>query len=98
MEAVPSSNIRKFEVDWNSDGISPCTVPHHTEYIDALCTEVEFLMKEKITNSIHRRIKVDVCDPLYEEVVQHLLFCQTKCSTFYGRKEILSRCKGYIQV
>ena len=70
----------------------------HAEYIDALCTEVEFLMKEKITTSIHNRIKVDVSDPLYEEAVQHLLFCQTKCNTFYGRKEILGRCKAYIQV
>lgn len=73
-------------------------VPEHASYIDDLCREVEFLMKEKITSSIRRRIKADVSDPLYEEVVQHLLFCQTKCSTFYGRKEILSRCKAYIQV
>lgn len=73
-------------------------VPEHAGYIDDLCREVEFLMKEKITNSIQKRIKADVSDPLYEEVVQHLLFCQTKCDTFYGRKEILSRCNAYIQV
>lgn len=95
---VPSSNIRAFEVKWSTQGISPSMVPEHASYIDDLCREVEFLMKEKITSSIRRRIKADVSDPLYEEVVQHLLFCQTKCSTFYGRKEILSRCKAHIQV
>ena len=95
---VPTSNIRTFEVDWNSEGISPSTVPEHGEYMDNLCREVEYLMKEKITDSINKRIKADVSDPLYEEVVQHLKFCQTKCSTFYGRKEILGRCRAYLQV
>ena len=98
MKALPSSNIRTFEVEWNSDGISPSTVPRHEAYIDNLCKEVEYLMKEKITDSIQKRIKGDVSDPLYDEVVQHLLFCQTKCSTFYGRKELLGRCKTYLQV
>ena len=97
-KAVPSSNIRTFEVEWNSEGISPSSVPEHAEYIDNLCGEVEYLMKEKITDSIHKRIKTDVSDPLYEEVSQHLLFCQTRCNTFYGRKEILGRCKAYLQV
>ena len=55
-------------------------------------------MKEKIANSIQKRIKADVSDPLYDEVVQHLLFCQTKCDTFYGRQEILRRCSAYIEV
>ena len=55
-------------------------------------------MKEKIIHSINKRIREDVSDPLYEEVVQHLKFCQTKCETFYGRKEILDRCKAYLQV
>lgn len=95
---VPTSNIRKFEIKWSTQGICPSMVPEHAGYIDNLCREVEFLMKEKITNSIQKRIKADVSDPLYEEVVQHLLFCQTKCDTFYGRKEILSRCNAYIQV
>ena len=55
-------------------------------------------MKEKIIHSINKRIREDVSDPLYEEVVQHLKFCQTKCEAFYGRKEILDRCKAYLQV
>ena len=98
MKALPSSNIRKFHVHWNSRGISPNDVPEHAEYIDNLCKEVESLMKEQITNSIHKKVKNDVGDPLYDEVVQHLLFCQTKCSTFHGRKEILDRCRTYLQV
>lgn len=96
--AVPALNIRRFEVDWNSEGISPSTIPEHQEYINNLCREVEYLMKEKIIHSINKRIREDVSDPLYEEVVQHLKFCQTKCETFYGRKEILDRCKAYLQV
>ena len=98
MKALPSSNIRTFQVHWNSRGISPDDVPEHAEYIDNLCKEVESLMKEQITDSIHKRVKSDVGDPLYDEVVQHLLFCQTKCSTFHGRKEILGRCRTYLQV
>ena len=96
--AVPALNIRRFEVDWNSEGISPSTIPEHQEYINNLCREVEYLMKEKIIHSINKRIREDVSDPLYEEVVQHLKFCQTKCEAFYGRKEILDRCKAYLQV
>lgn len=96
--AVPALNIRRFEVDWNSEGISPSKIPEHEEYINNLCREVEYLMKEKIIHSINKRIREDVSDPLYEEVVQHLKFCQTKCETFYGRKEILDRCKAYLQV
>lgn len=98
MKALPNSNIRKFHVHWNSRGISPNGVPEHAEYIANLCKEVESLMKEQITSSIHKKVKSDVGDPLYDEVVQHLLFCQTKCSTFHGRKEILERCRTYLQV
>lgn len=83
---------------WDSGGISPGSVPQHADYIDNLSKEVEYLMKEKIADAIHKKIKSDVSDPLYDEVVEHLLFCQTKCSTFYGRKEILHRCSGYLEV
>jgi len=85
-------------VEWSPEGISPSNVPEHAKYIDSLCKEVEYLMKEKITDSIHSRVKGDVSDPLYDEVVEHLIFCQTKCTTFYGRKEILRKCKTYLQV
>lgn len=97
VKVLPSSNIRKFEVQWNPLGISPSNSSEHAKYIDNLCKEVECLMKENITDSIHKRVKGDVSDPLYDEVVQHLSFCQTKCSTFYGRNEILGQCKTYLQ-
>ncbi|XP_068711765.1 NACHT domain- and WD repeat-containing protein 1-like isoform X2 [Montipora foliosa] len=97
MKTLPSSCIRTFEVEWNSKGISPSSVPEHAEYISNLCKEVEYLLKDKITDFISRNLKGDVNDQLYDEVVEHLRFCQNKCSTFYGRKGILDRCRVYLK-
>lgn len=41
----------------------------YEEYINNLCREVEYLMKEKIIYFINKRIREDVSDLLYEEVV-----------------------------
>lgn len=59
---------------------------------------MEYLLKDKITDFIHRKVKDEVSDPQYDEVVEHLRFCQNKCSTFYGRNEILDQCKEYLKV
>ena len=56
------------------------------------------MLKDKITDFIHRKVKDEVSDPQYDEVVEHLRFCQNKCSTFYGRKEILDHCRAYLKV
>ena len=59
---------------------------------------MEYLLKDKITDFIHRKVKDEVSDPQYDEVVEHLRFCQNKCSTFHGRKEILDQCRAYLKV
>lgn len=97
-KTLPRPNIRIFDTEWNSKGISPSAIPEHAEYINNLCKEVEYLLKDKITDFIHRKVKDEVSDPQYDEVVEHLRFCQNKCSTFYGRNEILDQCGAYLKV
>ena len=42
-----------------------------------------------IDRAIKDRTQKEKEDPLYQEVIQHTLFCQSKVRAFYGRQEVL---------
>ena len=93
---LPMANMKSYDVKWTANGIDPKSSDEHAQYIERMCGEFESLLKELISEAIRMRNETDVSDSLYEETVQHLSFCQSKCGTFYGRGDILEQCRDYL--
>ena len=96
LENLPRTNIRTYEVGWSRGGIDPTSSDEHAQYVNQLCEDFERMAREQISQAIRVLDDTDLNDPLYEEAVQHLSFCRSKCDTFYGREEILGQCKSYL--
>ncbi|XP_046559418.1 NACHT and WD repeat domain-containing protein 2-like [Haliotis rubra] len=47
--------------------------------------------------AIEDRKRTDLAKPLYAEIVEHTVFCQSKCKAFHGRQETLDLVTKYLQ-
>lgn len=52
-----------------------------------MCGDFVTNMTDMIDKSIAEKEKIE--DPLVDECLQHIRFCQSKCEGFAGQKEIL---------
>lgn len=50
-----------------------------------------------ITKSVEDNKNSALESPLYQEVCQHVLFCQSKVEMFYGRKPTLQKICEYVK-
>ena len=69
-------------------GIDPHHVKDHQKYIDKLSSDFEQSMKEMIQAGIKEKSQ-KFSDPLLEEILQHVSFCNKKCESFHGRDTTL---------
>jgi hypothetical protein len=69
-------------------GIDPDNVEHGT-YLATLTTDFEEAIQSMIKKAIDNRAKTYLNDPLFEEIMQHIMFCQAKCDIFHGRQDSL---------
>ncbi|KAK3084596.1 hypothetical protein FSP39_016054 [Pinctada imbricata] len=92
---LPSENILHYSVNWTEKGIDP-DFAEHKEYLSKMTEGFIDLMCSKIDSAITEHSKSHKVDPLYEECIEHTLFCQTKCENFYGREDTLQKIKEYI--
>ncbi|EDO34994.1 predicted protein, partial [Nematostella vectensis] len=90
---LPLDNVKTYDVTWSRDGISPNLNNEHRAYIERMCEDVQIVLQHLITNAIERRNSSEVTDPMFEEALQHLSFCQSKCEQFYGREDVLLSCR-----
>ena len=69
--------------------------PKHRSYLQAMCDDFVTSMCKMIDKSVSERRSSD--EPLVQEVIQHITFCQTKCEMFHGREKPLevSWSQGY---
>lgn len=67
----------------------PGQVEEHAAYVQKLCQDFEHGILRLINQHIEDRSKSVVQNPLVQEIVQHLIFCQEKCKHFHGRQELL---------
>ncbi len=90
------ANIIKYNLkEWSDNGID-VDVEEHKKYLE------EFLktFKNKVIELVERAVKKNADnisnDKTSEELLQHMLFCQIKCSSFHGREDILSKIGDYV--
>ncbi|XP_077984832.1 NACHT domain- and WD repeat-containing protein 1-like [Glandiceps talaboti] len=93
---LPKDSILTYNVNWTEKGIDPRSVAEHEQYINQLCQDFETKMKERISDGMAGRVQSAITDPLYEEISQHVTFCQDKCEAFQGRENVLKPIESYL--
>ncbi|XP_067673031.1 NACHT and WD repeat domain-containing protein 2-like [Haliotis asinina] len=93
---IPDKCHMTYSIQWSDKGVDPVTVKEHKNYIDHLCEDFEKTLSGMITHGIKTRASSDTDTELFREVVQHVSFCQQKCSTFHGRENILKMIHKYV--
>lgn len=58
--------------------------------------DVRTVLEELIESAILARMSHELNDSVYDEASQHLLFCKSKCETFFGREDVLNECSNYL--
>ncbi|KAK6192030.1 hypothetical protein SNE40_003581 [Patella caerulea] len=94
--ALPHDHYKTYNIPWTEKGIDPNGVSSHQQYINKLCEDFESDMKEMIQRAIENKQKSLISSELYQEVVQHAVFCQEKCQAFHGRQNTLSAIRNYL--
>jgi len=83
---------------WKEKGIDP-EDPEHKEYLEKFLETFYSLIIEMVDraaleeNQFRSSLREN---PVFEEILSHLSFCQSKCETFHGRKETLKAISDYI--
>jgi WD40 repeat protein len=99
---LPDKNIRKYELNWEANGVDPEKHEEHREYINDFCSgfaeDVRWLILEHRRNLEKKAAKYGkTLGPLLSEVHHHLRFCNTKCEIFYGREDEMKSVQKYLQ-
>ncbi|KAK3777081.1 hypothetical protein RRG08_008927 [Elysia crispata] len=95
---IPSENVYNYEVNWQTkEGISPDSNPSHKEYLSKLCNDFETRLVSLCENAFNQKTKVRSQEPFFQEVLQHLTFCQNKCESFHGREGSLQEIEKYLR-
>ena len=68
-------------------GINPDKDEKHNAYLQKMCNDFVTCMCNMIDTSVSERRSTD--EPVVQEVIQHISFCQGKCEMFHGRGESL---------
>jgi len=97
---LPAGNIFKFTVPWNpTGGVNPGAEPLHREYLDGFLDNFYTTIVELIDRGVQQQAETTgkiKSDPLLEEVLQHLTYCQKLASTFRGREDLLAQVGQYV--
>ncbi|XP_060597775.1 NACHT domain- and WD repeat-containing protein 1-like [Ruditapes philippinarum] len=88
------SKILNYSVNWSATGIDPNSSEEHKTYLESMCNDFVHHMIGMVEKSVAEKEKVT--DPLIEECLQHIRFCQSKCEGFTGRGETLKQIKSYV--
>ncbi|GFR71651.1 NACHT and WD repeat domain-containing protein 1 [Elysia marginata] len=97
-ENIPANNIFNYEVNWQSnEGISPDSNPSHREYLTKLCQDAEQRLRSLCQRAFTQRARTSTRDPLFQEALQHVTFCQSKCESFHGRADSLKLIEDYLR-
>ncbi|XP_046337848.2 NACHT domain- and WD repeat-containing protein 1-like isoform X2 [Haliotis rufescens] len=94
---LPSENHKTYNVEWTDDGVDPAKNKSHEAYIKQLCQDFTEEISKKVMQAIENRKRTDLANPLYGEIVEHTVFCQSKCKAFHGRQETLDLITKYLR-
>lgn len=69
--------------------MDPDKLTDHKTYIDNLCSNFEMRLKDMIKKGIDDKSRESFSDPIYDEILQHIVFSQNKSEGFYGREDTI---------
>ena len=86
-----SKNVRTYSLPWMTGGVNPHNV-EHAKYLNQFCQHVYTDLKMLIDGALASRISQCVATKeLYLEVLHHASFCVSRCETFCGQEDLLSK-------
>ncbi|XP_067662722.1 NACHT and WD repeat domain-containing protein 2-like [Haliotis asinina] len=94
---LSSANHKTYNIEWTENGVDPIRSKRHEAYIQQLCQDFKEEISDKVMKAIEDRKRTDLANPLYAEIVEHTVFCQSKCKAFHGRQETLDLITKYLQ-
>uniref|UniRef100_K1Q937 Uncharacterized protein n=1 Tax=Magallana gigas TaxID=29159 RepID=K1Q937_MAGGI len=94
-DILPTSNVQEYNVSWAEKGIDP-TRADHADYLNHINDDFEQKMMKMIGSAINKRENAGTQEPLLQECLQHLEFCQRKSQAF-GRSDDLQKIKAYLE-
>nr|XP_006825345.1 PREDICTED: NACHT and WD repeat domain-containing protein 1-like [Saccoglossus kowalevskii] len=95
-KVLPKSNVFESVLsNWSSGGVN-VDILEHKEYLDTFLHTFYEKLISLIAKGVERDKNNISKDPMFEEIMQHLIFCKLKCKLFYGRNDLLSGIEDYI--
>ncbi|ESO97320.1 hypothetical protein LOTGIDRAFT_114992 [Lottia gigantea] len=92
---IPTDHILTYPIHWTNKGIDPVSDKAHKLYIEKLGNDFEKTIKNVMEAIVQKEVDL-INTPLYQEVFQHIIFCQEKCKAFHGREETFHIIQEYM--
>ena len=94
---LDKSNLRHYNAVWTENGLSTDGCEENAIYLDKFCEDFVCDMKRLINLQLEKHERLGACASLYQEVLHHAKFAQTKCASFCGREDLLKDIEGRIR-
>ncbi|XP_052065877.1 NACHT and WD repeat domain-containing protein 2-like [Mytilus californianus] len=90
---LPAGNILSYDTTKHEKGVNPA---NKVQMVDKMVKGVERKLKQMINEAIKKRQLYSIKSPLYDESLQHLLYCQSKYKNFQGNEDVIERMRKYV--
>ncbi|XP_053407147.1 uncharacterized protein LOC123546872 [Mercenaria mercenaria] len=87
---MTSAGLFRYNLQWDKIGVSIFKNQEHISYIKQFGSDFIRSIEKMITAASCDETSSGYRSPLFEEVLHHLHFCQTKCKSFCGRENMLA--------
>ena len=95
-KTLPESNIFVTDLaEWKDEGLDLELAPHQ-KYLSGFLDIFYKKLVSMIDAAADNEKKEKITNPMYDDILQHLLFCQTKCKGFQGREDVLKQVRDYV--
>jgi len=98
-QALSEDRLFKHNLKWGKNGIDPSTDEAHKKYLAEFCDQFYRVMLEMVEKGVQQQEKnfgAIQDDPLADEILQHLVFCDEHQRTFRGREDLLDSIEKHI--
>ncbi|XP_053386344.1 NACHT domain- and WD repeat-containing protein 1-like isoform X2 [Mercenaria mercenaria] len=87
---MTSAGLFKYNLQWDKIGVNIFKNQEHISYIKQFGSDFIRSIQKMITAASCDETSSGYRSPLFDEVLHHLHFCQTKCKSFCGRENMLA--------
>lgn len=90
---ISDENCLEYDVLWRYDDVINPKL--HAPYLNKLCNDLHDTLVQLIDETVPKT-NFDVEPDIYEEVLQHWLYCKEKARHFYGQTELVDKVQQYL--